>query len=54
MHKWLASVAILLLTLPVLAEAQGGRGGGAAAPARPVAGNGVEIPGWWARLDDPK
>ena len=54
MHKWLASVAILLLALPVLAEAQGGRGGGAAAPARPVAGNGVEIPGWWARLDDPK
>jgi hypothetical protein len=53
MHKWLASVAIVLLALPTLAEAQG-RGGGAAAPARPVAGNGVDIPGWWARLDDPK
>jgi hypothetical protein len=54
MHKWLASVAILLLTLPALAEAQGGRGGAAAGPARPAAGNGVDIPGWWARLDDPK
>jgi hypothetical protein len=54
MHKWLASVAILLLTVPALAEAQGGRGGGPAAAPRPVAGNGVEIPGWWSRLDDPK
>ena len=53
MHKWLAAFAILLLSLPALAEAQG-RGGGAAAPARPVAGSGVEVPGWWARLDDPK
>jgi hypothetical protein len=53
MHKWLASIAILLLSLPALAEAQG-RGGGAGAPARPVAGSGVEVPGWWARLDDPK
>jgi hypothetical protein len=50
MHKWLAAVALLLLTLPASADAQG-RGGGAA---RPVAGNGVEVPGWWARLDDPK
>lgn len=54
MHKWLVSVAIVLLILPALAEAQGGRGGGAAAPARPLAGNGVDIPGWWGRLDDPK
>src|SRR5688572_20058868 len=29
----------------------GGRG---AAPARPNAGNGIEVGGWWARLDDPK
>lgn len=50
MHKWLAAVAILLLALPPSADAQG-RGGGAA---RPVAGNGVEVPGWWARLDDSK
>ena len=54
MHKWLATVAIVLLALPALAEAQGGRAGGPPAPARPLAGNGVEIPGWWGRLDDPK
>jgi hypothetical protein len=53
MHKWLATAAILLLTLPTMAQAQG-RGGGPAAAPRPVAGNGVDIPGWWARLDDPK
>lgn len=52
MHRWLASLAILLLTLPATAAAQG-RGGGPAAP-RPVAGNGVEVPGWWGRLDNPK
>ena len=50
MHKWLAAIAFLLLTVPALPEAQG-RGGG---PARPIAGSGVEVPGWWARLDDPK
>jgi hypothetical protein len=50
MHKWLASLAILAFAFPALAEAQGDRGGG---PARPVAGNGVEVPGWWARVDDP-
>ena len=50
MHKWLAAIAFLVLTIPALAEAQG-RGGGAA---RPVAGSGLEVPGWWARLDDPK
>jgi hypothetical protein len=54
MHKCLAAIAILLLTVPALAEAQGGRGGGPPAPARPIAGNGVEVPGWWGRLDDPK
>ena len=53
MHRWLALVAVALLIVPALAEAQG-RGGGPAAPPRPVAGNGVEVPGWWARLDDPK
>ena len=53
MHKWLAA-AFLILTVPAVAEAQGGRGGGPPAAARPVAGHGVDIPGWWARLDDPK
>ena len=51
MHKWLASLALLALALPAVVEAQGGRGGGP--PARPVAGNGVEVPGWWARVDEP-
>lgn len=56
MHKWLAALAILALAVPALAEAQGrggapgGRGGG---PPRPVAGYGVEVPGWWARVDEP-
>lgn len=54
MHKWLAFAAILLVTVPAVAEAQGGRGGGPPAAARPVAGNGIDIPGWWGRLDDPK
>ena len=35
-----------------------GRGAGPAAgrgaPPRPVAGHGIEVGGWWARLDDPK
>lgn len=31
-----------------------GPGGGRGAPPRPVAGHGVEVGGWWARLDDPK
>jgi len=48
MHKWLSAVVVVALTLPVLA--QGGRGG---AP-RPAAGHGIEVGGWWARLDDPK
>jgi hypothetical protein len=52
MHKWRAPVAILLLVLPAMAAAQG-RGGGPPAAPRPAAGNGVEAPGWWARLDNP-
>ena len=51
MQKWLAAVAVVLLTLPTLAQAQG-RGG--PPPPRPVAGHGLEVPGWWARADDPK
>jgi hypothetical protein len=31
-----------------------GPGGGRGAPPRPAAGNGIEVGGWWARLDDPK
>jgi hypothetical protein len=68
MKKWLAAIVILALTVPAVAQDRGGgaaqgRGGGApagrgagpgAAPARPVAGNGIEVPGWWARMDDPK
>jgi len=50
---------ILAFAFATIGHAQRGRGGGGpggfgAAPPRPVAGNGVEVPGWWARMDDPK
>jgi len=58
MQKWLVSVAILALSFIAVGEAQRGRGAGpggfGAPPPRPVAGHGVEVPGWWARLDDVK
>ncbi len=49
MHKWLSAVLVLALSLPVIA--QGGRG---APPPRPAAGQGIDVGGWFARLDDPK
>jgi hypothetical protein len=52
MHKWLAGVAVLALTLS--ANAQGPAGGRGGPPPRPAAGNGIEVGGWIARLDDPK
>jgi hypothetical protein len=55
MRKWLASVVILALSFVAIGQAQRGRGaGGAPPPPRPIAGNGVEVPGWWARVDDIK
>lgn len=54
MQKWLASVVIVSLSLVVVGHAQRGRGGGPPPPPRPIAGNGVEVPGWWARVDDVK
>lgn len=54
MQKWLTSVVILALSFAAIGYAQRGRGGGPPPPPRPVAGNGVEVPGWWARVDDPK
>ena len=52
MHRWLAVVVVVALSVSAIAQGPpGGRGG---APAGPVAGNGVEVPGWWARLDNPK
>src|SRR5678815_2326595 len=50
MHRWLVAV-VVVLTLSISALAQN-RGGGA--PQAPTAGNGIEVGGWWARLDDPK
>jgi hypothetical protein len=41
-----------MVSLSVSAIAQGPAGPGA--PARATAGNGIEVPGWWARLDNPK
>jgi len=65
MQKRLVVVAILALSLTAVGEAQqrgrgagpggpGGPGGFGGPPPRPIAGNGVEVPGWWARLDNPK
>ena len=57
MQKWLVSVVILSLSFVAIGYAQRGRGagpGGPPPPPRPIAGNGVELPGWWARLDDVK
>jgi hypothetical protein len=50
MHRWLVAV-VVVLTLSISALAQN-RGGGA--PQAPAAGNGIEVGGWWARLDNPK
>ena len=50
MHRWVVAV-VVVLTLSVSALAQN-RGGGA--PQAPPAGNGIEVGGWWARLDNPK
>jgi len=50
MHRWLVAVVVVLgLSISVVAQ---NRGGGP--PPRPVAGNGVDVGGWWARLDNPK
>jgi hypothetical protein len=55
-------LALSLTVLAELAEAQrggrGGRGGGRGgfgrgAANRPVAGHGIEVPGWWGRTDRP-
>src|SRR5262245_65572454 len=58
MRKWLTSIVILALTFVAIGHAQRGRGagpgGGPPPPPRPIAGNGVEVPGWWARVDDVK
>ena len=61
MQKWLVSLVVVVVSLIAVLDAQRGRGGGAGGPGgfgggppRPVAGNGIEVPGWWARLDDPK
>lgn len=50
MSKWLVAVALVALPLSTVGRAQFGRG---APPVRPVAGHGVNVPGWWARMDTP-
>ena len=52
MHRWLSAIVVLALSLPVIA--QGPAGGRGAPPPRPAAGNGIEVGGWFGRLDDPK
>jgi hypothetical protein len=62
MHRWLLAVLVLALSHPALAQDRGGGAGpqgrgagpGRGAPPRPAAGNGIEVGGWWGRLDDPK
>jgi len=54
MRNWLAAIVILALSMPAIVHNQGRGGGAPAAPARPAAGNGVEVGGWWARMDDLK
>lgn len=62
MHRWLAAVVVIALSLPAIAQERGGGAGGQGAgpaggrgaPPRPAAGHGIEVGGWWARLDDPK
>lgn len=48
MQKWFLSIAILALMLPAVGQAQFG-----GPPPRTAAGHGIDVPGWWARLDDP-
>ena len=64
MSKWFGAVVVVALAITASAQDRGGGapagrgggppGGGPPAPARPAAGNGIEVGGWWARLDDPK
>jgi hypothetical protein len=65
MLRWLFAVVVLACSLTAIAQDRGGGagaqgrgagpgGGRGAPPARPAAGNGIEVGGWWGRLDDPK
>ena len=62
MHRCLVAAVVMALSLPISAQGGGGGGqgrgagpaGGRGAPPRPVAGNGIEVGGWWSRLDNPK
>src|SRR5215831_13320422 len=49
MSKWLAAVTLVLL-LPVVGSAQFRQ----APPVQRSAGFGIDLPGWWARIDDPR
>ncbi len=49
MSKWLGVVA-LALSLPIAGRAQIRQ----TTPRRTAAGYGVDVPGWWARLDNPR
>lgn len=49
MSKWLVAAA-LMLSLPVAGRAQFGQ---SAPQPRTAAGYGVDVPGWWARVDNP-
>jgi len=54
MSKWFVAVVALVVALPMAGRAQVGRGRGRGAPPRSVAGHGIDVPGWWARVDNPR
>ena len=49
MHRWLAVVVVLALSVSAIAQNRG-----AGPPQGAAAGHGIEVGGWWARLDNPK
>jgi len=49
--KPFAVAALVVFTLPLAGRAQIGR---ATPPQRTAAGHGIDVPGWWARVDNPR
>ena len=57
MGTFVAIAVVCAVSLSLAAQERGrgaGPAGGRGAPPRPVAGHGIEVGGWWSRLDNPK